>query len=1106
MSFRIGDNEHIHTPDNLSGNEVELLFGSVFRGPKGDKGDKGDTGEQGPAGPQGEQGEVGPMGPKGAQGPKGDPGLQGERGYKGDTGARGPQGDKGEKGDRGEKGEKGDPGERGLPGLTGPKGPKGDKGDNTATFIDIDATNGDHELLKGQVRKAEQALRTTAETLIVVRDGGIDYTSIVAKADKGILQIIACVIDEPGGKIRAIQIDATYTQCAILTVAVIRREQSMSGLLYVPIGDIAPDMDAATLQERFQPVVDRAVSSTAFPFIGLTDNAHIYGFCRWESVAVMTADSDSDQRLIISFCGWIDQVDGIAYTRLSLACAVVNGCITTVEIISGPQTESLSDSLRYKADLDTQGRFIRKEQIDPSWRAITGIEADANKVLIDTAMPEILQFANKGTYEILLSSPLNGDMNPHIMFSDGGISLVDSFREGDLMRRMTVQGCNNTTSCARAVASHICIAVEKQEENCLITFFANGSLIDTCTVAKYVPSKIYFGTNVIVHAFRVHRNAFDINDYESAWNNGNPHTIGLTGTDLLPRINGEFIPDSIAEGAWNDLFDRCKIELPNHTRYSYVIPELGLGSHAACTGVSVYESGLMLMNDSRLLATLNEMSLNVELNVTLAETITETIILSTINSNRSVYDDTDWDLRENGYMIGISENGYWCLFTGGGVNSRIELTDFEKPIANKSYHIVFSDWSLYINNTEVELPRKPSYTAGAVPFMFIGMAGALGKAKGFVAVHSIRFFNTLLSKADVATLWNNGLPVMTALSSTPLQFNSEACIGEFLPSSIIHSFQFHGQVYGWRNTVLGGADFYAFGSRARSELPTFRPEQSSESSYTLPVATADTLGGIKVGNNLTIRPDGTLDAQAGGSGGGNSILVLPYIAPERDEQGNITNSAAIIAAWGGVLSQYLANPDSYMLYMSVDCMDGMIMRLPCTVTGAGGDEENGNFYYLFASLLVGVPDDRDKFDSSTAFCFAGVACSLEHELQQILMYSIGSMTPLNTCKTVLLPNVMAATTDQAKVDLLNSIMADLHETSRTGKIILQVQIYDYICPATYYFNGPSVVISASYITAVSGGAMLHYFTVNATRIDNGQAATVPVISSVNSWIYASKQL
>lgn len=35
--------------------------------------------------------------------------------------------------------------------------------------------------------------------------------------------------------------------------------------------------------------------------------------------------------------------------------------------------------------------------------------------------------------------------------------------------------------------------------------------------------------------------------------------------------------------------------------------------------------------------------------------------------------------------------------------------------------------------------------------------------------------------------------------------------------------------------------------------------------YTLPIASSSTLGGIKIGNNLTVREDGTVDAEAGGT-------------------------------------------------------------------------------------------------------------------------------------------------------------------------------------------------------------------------------------------------
>ncbi len=42
--------------------------------------------------------------------------------------------------------------------------------------------------------------------------------------------------------------------------------------------------------------------------------------------------------------------------------------------------------------------------------------------------------------------------------------------------------------------------------------------------------------------------------------------------------------------------------------------------------------------------------------------------------------------------------------------------------------------------------------------------------------------------------------------------------------------------------------------------------------YVLPPATADTLGGIKVGQNLSVEADGTLNAQAGGGSGADTSL------------------------------------------------------------------------------------------------------------------------------------------------------------------------------------------------------------------------------------------
>lgn len=69
--------------------------------------------------------------------------------------------------------------------------------------------------------------------------------------------------------------------------------------------------------------------------------------------------------------------------------------------------------------------------------------------------------------------------------------------------------------------------------------------------------------------------------------------------------------------------------------------------------------------------------------------------------------------------------------------------------------------------------------------------------------------------------------------------------------------------------------------------------------YTLPVASATTLGGVKVGANLTITPDGVLNATGGGGGGGteyvagegivisgNTISTDPSKIPTKEELGD----------------------------------------------------------------------------------------------------------------------------------------------------------------------------------------------------------------------------
>lgn len=54
-------------------------------------------------------------------------------------------------------------------------------------------------------------------------------------------------------------------------------------------------------------------------------------------------------------------------------------------------------------------------------------------------------------------------------------------------------------------------------------------------------------------------------------------------------------------------------------------------------------------------------------------------------------------------------------------------------------------------------------------------------------------------------------------------------------------------------------------TEVETTLKNYADTEISTHEYTLPIASADTLGGIKVGANLSISEDGTLTCSAGGS-------------------------------------------------------------------------------------------------------------------------------------------------------------------------------------------------------------------------------------------------
>lgn len=226
MGFRIGGNKQGDCAC-VTDTDVLLLGGEIWRGPKGDKGDKGEKGEPGEEGPQGVPGEPGREGPQGPAGPQGSRGPKGDMGDTGPTGPRGPKGEKGDTGAVGQQGPKGEKGERGEQGPTGERGPAGPQGPGAATYVDLDAACDDGEAQRREVWSAIRALEASNEAVIVVRDGGLDHMAMVARAAGGILRVEAMATDYAEKVLRRVTINATFTDCAILTLEIVRTEDEL---------------------------------------------------------------------------------------------------------------------------------------------------------------------------------------------------------------------------------------------------------------------------------------------------------------------------------------------------------------------------------------------------------------------------------------------------------------------------------------------------------------------------------------------------------------------------------------------------------------------------------------------------------------------------------------------------------------------------------------------------------------------------------------------------------------------------------------------------------------------------------------------------------------
>lgn len=131
----------------------------------------------------------------------------------------------------------------------------------------------------------------------------------------------------------------------------------------------------------------------------------------------------------------------------------------------------------------------------------------------------------------------------------------------------------------------------------------------------------------------------------------------------------------------------------------------------------------------------------------------------------------------------------------------------------------------------------------------------------------------------------------------------------------------------------------------------------TEDEFTLPIASANTLGGVKIGNNLTIDANGVLSATGGGGGGGSGssseALIDIFKLPSNQ---NISTSTFTTIIYGTAIGTCFSTSDDGNITCTKDGTYLILLNTIFNTNTSGGRYQdiryNGSSYAL--STLVGV--------------------------------------------------------------------------------------------------------------------------------------------------------
>lgn len=271
----------------------------------------------------------------------------------------------------------------------------------------------------------------------------------------------------------------------------------------------------------------------------------------------------------------------------------------------------------------------------------------------------------------------------------------------------------------------------------------------------------------------------------------------------------------------------------------------------------------------------------------------------------------------------------------------------------------------------------------------------------------------------------------------------------------------------------------------KAEEAEEKAQQAIEStSYTLPTATTDRLGGVKIGNNITVTEDGTISADSGS-------YTLPVATA--DTLGGVKIGEHITVTDDGTISAEAGVPQSVL--DDIEALKKYLPTLPASditsITGIPSEVSIGNSQTLVYPVEFTASGKSDVLFSDNA----GIVAKLDKANKRLSIYA-GTTAPLGD-------HIVNIT--NASQEILGSITVHVKAYKKyitelepsIGNTLGSVVVADSSIYFFFLTNNPSYAVNNG--NTGDSTHMLGYIPKYSERTDGGDyiEGTEPIISSIS---------